>query len=186
MRAIASWLWRRLDQPGHDGCRLLQLASGWRLVGAAAFREGRKPCHLAYTVNADAAWRTRNAHVLGYVGTTAVDLRIRRERGDQWRVGGERVAAVAGCPDLDLGFTPATNLLAIRRLGLRIGDRADAPAAYLQVPQLRVVRLAQTYARVSRTGYDYASPDAGYRGRLRVDRFGGIVDYPGVFARVGD
>lgn len=186
MRPVAAWLWTRLDQPGHDGCRLLRMASGWRLVGAAAFREGRSPCHLTYIVDADLAWRTRGARVTGYVGATAVDLRIRRGRGDRWRVDGEPVAAAEGCPDLDLGFTPATNLLAIRRLGLRVGDRADAPAAYLEVPRLRMIRLAQSYLRTSRTAYDYASPDVGYRGRLRVDRFGGIVDYPGVFARVSD
>jgi hypothetical protein len=183
---VAAWLWTRLDQPGHDGCRLLRLVSGWRLVGAAAFREGRKPCHLSYLVDADAAWRTRGARVTGYVGSAAVDLRLRRGRGDRWRVDGEPVAAADGCVDLDLGFTPATNLMAIRRLALRVGEQAEAPAAYLEVPRLRVVRLAQNYTRTARFEYDYASPDAGYRGTLQVDRFGGIMDYPGVFQRVDD
>ncbi len=40
-----------------------------------------------------------------------------RHRGGRgiWRVNDAAVPAVAGCIDLDLGFSPATNLLPIRR-----------------------------------------------------------------------
>ena len=57
---------------------------------------------------------------------------------------GEVQQGVAGLVDVDLGFTPASNLLAIRRFDLGIGEATPAPAAYLTFPELRLVRLDQT------------------------------------------
>lgn len=42
---------------------------------------------------------------------------------------GEVQQGVAGLVDVDLGFTPASNLLAIRRFDLGIGEATPAPAA---------------------------------------------------------
>lgn len=177
----ATFLWRRLDAPGHDCCRLQPQRAGYLLSGVAVFREGRRTCRLDYEVFADTAFRTRRASVRGFVGQAEIDLRIRTTATGGWEVNGAAVPAVAGCVDVDLGFTPATNLLAIRRLALRVGQEAQAPAAYLAVPQLRFTLLPQRYQRLSRTEYDYESPTFGYRERLRVNAFGAVVDYPGLF-----
>jgi len=180
----AVFLWRRLDEPGHDACGLWRLDTGWRLSGAAAFREAGRPCHLRYDVLADRAWRTRRATVSGHVGRRAVDLRIASAGRGRWRLDGALQPAISGCVDVDLGFTPATNLLPLRRLALKIGERADAPAAYLEVPRLRLVVLPQTYHRLSRTRYAYASPTAGYADTLEVSPLGAVIHYPEVFELV--
>jgi hypothetical protein len=88
------------------------------------------------------------------------------------------------CVDVDLGFTPATNQIVLRRLSLRVGHSADAPAAYLRFPHMTLVRLPQTYTRTSRREYSYSALTLGYRGRLIVDLDGAIVRYPGLFTRV--
>lgn len=181
---VASFLWRKVDHPGHDACRLFELATGWRLTGAAIFREGGKPCHLEYDVAADTAWRTRSARVRGYVGRQPVDLRITSAGGRRWRLNGALVESVTGCVDVDLGFTPATNLIAIRRLALRVGQRAEAPAAYLSFPAMRMVKLPQSYVRVGRAEYQYEAPTVGYSGRLRVLPSGAVSRYPGLFEQV--
>jgi hypothetical protein len=80
-----------------------------------------------------------------------------------------------------LGFTPATNLIALRRLSLKIGQRAEAPAAYLSFPKMRLVKLSQIYRRASRTEYEYEAPTVGYAGTLQVATSGAIVHYPGLF-----
>ncbi len=178
-----TFFWRRLDRPGHDGCRLLALANGWRLSGAAVFFEG-KPCHFSYEVTTDAAWRSRGARVTGYLGTRAVDLRIRAAGSGRWEVDGVQKKAVAGCIDLDLSFTPATNLIVLRRLALEVGERAEAPAAYLEFPGLRLVRLPQSYARISRSEYAYEAPTIGYAATLRVQPSGAIAHYPGLFEQM--
>jgi hypothetical protein len=183
-RITAIFLWRRLEEPGHDTCRLFCCDDGWRLEGAAVFRAAAGPCCLQYRVLADNRFHTRRATVTGYLGRRAVDLRVAasgRPGARRWRLNGEPVPGVGGCVDVDLGFTPATNLLPIRRLALRIGEAADAPAAYLSFPGLRFRPLAQRYRRVGRDAYAYESPEFGYAATLRVDRHGAVADYPGLF-----
>ena len=183
MEPTAAFSWRKLDHPGHDSRRLFKLPDGWNLLGAAVFFGGRRPCHFHYEVATDAMWRTRRARVTGYLGNKALDLRISASKKG-WKVDGKQVKSVAGCIDLDLGFTPDTNLIAIRRLSLKVGERAEAPAAYLQFPEMRMVKLPQIYHRIGRTEYKYEAPTIGYTGKLTISVTGAVIDYPGLFERV--
>lgn len=180
MKPSAAFFWRKLDHPGHDSCRLFKLSGGWRLSGAAVFREAGRLCHFRYDVLADALWKTRSASVHGYLGNRAVDIRITRA-GDRWKAGREVLERPSGCVDVDHGFTPATNLIAPRRLSLEIGERAQAPAAYLSFPGMRFVRLPQVYRRIGRREYEYEAPTVGYAGKLRVSARGAVLYYPGLF-----
>ena len=112
-KPTASFFWRKLDHPGADSCRLIKLSGGWRLSGSAVFWEAPHACHFQYDVVADVAFRTTSATVVGYLGKKAIDIRI-RSAGTGWRVNGALNSKVAECVDVDLGFTPATNLLALR------------------------------------------------------------------------
>ena len=180
-KPIASYLWRRLDQPGLDACCLFRLTDGWRLSGRAVFREQRRNCHFTYDVRMNRAWRTLEARVSGYLGRRAIELRIRPGRSGLWRINDQVRKGMTDCVDVDLGFTPATNQIAVRRLSLRIGERAEAPAAYVQFPRMNLVRLPQTYQRTGPATYDYESPTASYSGTLRVLPSGAVRDYPDVF-----
>ena len=180
-KLVACFLWRRLDQPGHDCCRLYQLAAGWKLRGMAVFRESGQPCNFAYEVVADSAWKTRSATITGVRGRKEFAMRVRRAADGKWRVGEEVQHAVANCADIDLGFTPATSMLAVRRLSLRIGEQAEAPAAWLALPSMKLRVLPQTYLHSTKFEYDYEAPTVGYKGRLQVSRLGAVVLYPGLF-----
>jgi hypothetical protein len=93
-----------------------------------------------------------------------------------------------GCLDVDLEASATTNALPIHRLGLSVGGRADAPAAYVRAPTLRVERLEQTYARLPDDGeiarYEYVAPAFDFSAVLTYDRFGLVLDYPGIAVRV--
>ena len=177
-------LWRRLDVPGHDACQFVPGEDGWTLHGSAVFMQDGQVCQLRYEVLADSGFRTREASVSGWMGVTAVDLRIRSDGSGAWTAGGVEQPQLAGCVDVDLGFTPATNFLPVRRLGLEIGEQAPAPAASLAFPEHRLEVLRQRYTRVSATGYEYEAPGAGYRGKLEFSAQGIIVDYPELFTLV--
>ncbi|MHB0938075.1 MAG: putative glycolipid-binding domain-containing protein [Armatimonadota bacterium] len=170
-------LWRRLDAPGHDACALWKLDGGWRLAGTAVFLHAHRPCHLAYAVECDAAWQTQAARVTGWIDRDAVEMTL-VAAGGHWRLNGIDQPQVAGCVDADLGFTPATNLIALRRLGLRIGEEADAPAAWFDFPALQLMRLRQRYHRLDDHRYAYHAPDVGYAGTLEVSEAGFITLYP--------
>jgi uncharacterized protein len=177
-------LWRRLDTPGHDACRFDRQPNGWCLEGGAAFRTETGPAHLAYTVWCDPLWRTRRAEVRGWIGERAVDLTIHHEPVD-WVLAGQVLLALAPCEDLDLGFTPATNLLPLRRLALRPGQAADVPAAWLDPECRELAMLPQRYERRSGTLYRYEAPSVPFEAELEVRGDGFVRRYPGLWEEVG-
>ena len=175
-------LWRRLDSPGHDACRLVQLESGWRLEGSAAFRHesGAAAC-VSYNVECDKVWQTRVALIRGWVGTCPVDLRVGRTPGGQWTLNDQVVAGLEACVVLDLGFTPATNLFQLRRMALQVGQAEDAPVAWLDVPGGTLKVLRQRYERRTTGEYWYEAPQFDYASPLQVGTEGFVMEYPGLW-----
>ena len=171
-------LWRRLDCPGHDSCCLHKSSDSWQLSGTAIFLFEQKPCLLSYEVNTDSNWKTCAASISGYVGKSIIALTIARTANQYWSINDIELQEAADCIDLDLGFTPATNLITIRRLSLAIGARSQAPAAWLDFPDLTLKQLEQHYCRLSHDRYEYTAPDAGYADVLEVDDYGAIARYP--------
>jgi hypothetical protein len=115
---------------------------------------------------------------MGCLGRQVLELSIISMPGDRWEFSGADQPQVAGCIDVDLGFTPATNLIALRRLALGIGQAADAPAAWLSFPELKLDRLEQRYHRLTSDTYDYQAPGVGYAAPLQVSDIGFVTHYP--------
>ena len=171
-------LWRRLDLPGHEAARLSPLDSGWRLTGTAGFASEGRPCRLDYLVLCDAGWRTLSARVTGWLGADLVDVEVTAGAG-RWRLNGAECPAMAGCSDLDLEFSPSTNLLPIRRLGLVVGGEAPVRSAWLRFPTFVLEPLDQVYHRNAEATYRYESGGGANARDLRVNDVGFVVDYPG-------
>ena len=112
-------LWSRLDLPGHEYAEV----RGESLAGVALFTHEGQACRLDYEVLCDASWNTTRATVRGAVGQRRIEVVVRAE-GGRWSLNGQPVPAVDGCIDVDLNFSPSTNLLPIRRLGLAIDQEA--------------------------------------------------------------
>ena len=177
----ASILWRRLNQAGHDACRLTHERERWRLEGVAAFCEHASVVQLAYRVTCDALWRTIDAHVHGSLGSQPLDIGIRRAATGVWIMNGEALPGLHDCLDVDLGFSPSTNALHIRRISLEIGQRAEVPVAWVDIFERRLNRLAQSYERRSEKTYWYEAPQFGYADTLVVNEVGFPTQYPGLW-----
>jgi hypothetical protein len=177
----ASVLWRRLDTPGHDACRLVQGDAGWRIEGTAVFRHESVPAQLAYLVACDRAWSTASGHVRGWLGSHPVEFTIARTPAGVWTLNGAGVPGLERYVDLDLGFTPATNLLQLRRLALGDGQAAEAPVAWLDVAAGTLTVLPQRYERRGAATYWYEAPSVPYTGLLEVSSIGFIRQYPGLW-----
>ncbi len=176
-------LWRRLDEAGHDACRLLQKDDGWSLKGAAVFQhEGAAAC-LAYMVDCDNQWRTRSGLVQGWVGKHSIEIQITRSPDGLWIFDGLIVPNLKGCVDLDLGFTPATNLFQLRRIALEIGQAADVAVAWLDAPAGALNVLHQRYERRTVKDYWYEAPRFDYFALLQVDEAGFIEKYPNLWEK---
>lgn len=181
---IASILWRRLDQPGHEFARLRRRDEGWLLAGTAVGADAGEPYRLDYRIRCDAQWRTLEVGIEGIIGTREVALRVAVDEARRWFVDGVHCAALAGCLDIDLGFSPSTNLLPIRRLGLTVGAEAPVCAAWLRFPHLVFEPLEQGYRRLAARRYGYESSGGRFRAELDVDDAGFVVRYPGLWERV--
>jgi len=177
-----SILWRKLDSPGHDACGVWACDNGWHLAGAAVFCSEGQPCKLEYKIDCDLNWHTRSASVMGWFGTSPVKLEISATPAGFWIMNGEdQSKEVAGLVDVDLGFTPATNLIHLRRIALEIGQEIEAPVAYLNFPAFTMGRLQQFYRRTALDKYDYRAPAFDYAAVLQVSDFGFVTDYPGLW-----
>jgi len=171
-------LWRRLDRSGHEAGRLFSQASSWHLTGTAVFAHDEQPCRLDYLVVCDSGWRTISAGVTGWMGDETVEIEIVVDPARRWRLNGAECPAVAGCIDIDLNFSPSTNLLPIRRLGLAPGQEAGVRAAWLRFPSFTLEPLEQRYRRLDAATYRYESGGGTFVTELDVDTAGFVTRYP--------
>ncbi len=172
-------LWRRLDRPGHESARLSFQHPRRYLAGTAVFADKQGPCRLDYIVSCDSAWRTLSGRVTGWVGEKVIEIDMAVDSASQWKLNGVERPEVAGCIDLDLNFSPSTNLLPLRRLSLAIGQEAKVRAAWLRFPSFALEPLDQLYRRTGEATYRYESAGGTFVAELEVNGAGFVVRYPG-------
>ena len=157
------------------------------LEGMAVFLDDA-PTALAYVVRCDGSWRTTDAEIRGWRGADRIELQVRRADTGEWRMNGATCPEVSGCAELDLNFTPATNLLPLRRLALQPGEAGEVRSAWLEWPEPRLRALVQRYARRGPSAYDYEAelPDGTtFHAELRVDPDGWVIRYGELWAAEG-
>jgi uncharacterized protein len=142
---------------------------------------------VSYAIRLDEAWTTRSARITGRSASGIRHTQLEADGLGRWRVDGEPASHLDGCLDVDLESSAMTNALPVHRMGLPIGARASAPAAYVRALDLSVRRLDQDYVRAADEGhnqrYDYAAPVFGFACRLVYDESGLVLDYPGIAVR---
>ena len=180
---MESILWRSIVFPGHEACRLVSPEAGWQLEGTAVFSHEGQVCRLNYQVLCDPAWHTVAAKVEGWLGSEMIDIQVKTDRKGDWWLNDAEQPDVMGCTDIDLNFSPSTNLLPIRRLGLAIGQAAEVKAAWLRFPDFRLEPLPQVYRRLDETTYRYESAGGRFVADLQVDASGFVLDYPGLWQK---
>jgi hypothetical protein len=162
------------------------------------------PYRLDYELDATDGWRTRSLGATAAGDGWGRTLWLERSAEGVWslEVGAHGEAALdepggpadalAEALDCDLGFSPLTNLMPIRREGLhRRAGASDHVMAWVAVPDLRVFASAQRYEHVRSTGDEAIVRFVdrglfeGFEAELRLDRDGLIKEYPGLARRAG-
>jgi uncharacterized protein len=173
-------LWSRTDKIATEFCKVFASGDGWNISGRVVLFE-QQPGWLEYSIDCAHEWVTSRARVQGDIDGREIDVTIRVE-DERWSMNGSDESKVHGCVDVDLNFSPSTNLLPIKRLALEVGESATVRAAWLRFPMFTLEPLEQTYTRLAENEYRYASGN--FEGKLLVDDFGLPVDYAGVWKRV--
>jgi hypothetical protein len=168
--------WRRTDEVlADEHCELAVRGGGLSLIGTVLGSEGGVPVRIEYRVLADGAGLTSAVHVRDLRGFDQRTLTVERSTKGVWTVDGAPARALKGCTDIDLGCSPSTNTLPIRRLRLGVGASSTIQAAWVLFPALEVIKAAQTYTRLDEFTYRYDSGD--FSAELTVDEDGLVARY---------
>ncbi|SKC77735.1 putative glycolipid-binding domain-containing protein [Krasilnikoviella flava] len=138
------------------------------------------PVRLEYAMDLDLAWVFQALRLRSSDGR---QLDLSRDDGGDWWVDGVLRPDLADAVDVDLSFSPFTNTLPIRRLGLTVEAAADIVTAYVDGESFEVAPDPQRYTRLAADRYVYESRDDDFHSEISVDADGFVVDHPGLFTR---
>jgi len=154
------------------------------LRGAAAFDHEAGSAAVAYLVETDSRWRTKRGLMSGFLGYKAIQHEIQRD-DTGWRLNGVRIEGVERLVDLDFGFTPATNVLQLSHIALKVGQKAEVPVAWFDLDSASLIELPQLYQRRDDAFYWYEAPTIPYQGLLEIAPNGFVQSYPGLWRLIG-
>jgi hypothetical protein len=183
--AIRRVLWQSNDDPGHEWCSLDDGAAGSgrssraaQLRGTAVLAAEGIPWRINYSIELGEAGVTRHVSVTAEGGRPEpVAIELSHDGRGRWTkaASGDVVVDDPNALDIDLAFSPSTNSLPIRRLGLAVGERREIAVAWVLFPSFEVVRGSQTYERLGERAWRYESP--GFKADLTVDAHGLVDTY---------
>lgn len=177
-------LWRKIDSSGLEYCQVQAYYGGWQIEGTALFTVAAAAAQVRYSVVCDNFWRTRKVEVHAKIGLNEQQLQLTVDQRQRWWLAGRELEPVRGCSDVDLGFSPATNTLPIRRLRLAVGQKSNLTAAWVRFPELEIEPLPQQYTRLAENRYKYESGNGRFETEIEVDQHGLITHYPNGWQRV--
>jgi hypothetical protein len=171
--------WRRLDEPAVEHAAVFFSKRAQILEGVVDGRtQDGRAYDIRYTVRCAADWTTRYAILNGRVEHSRFKILLGRDAATgTWTCNGTLQRQIRRCIDVDLGFSPITNTLPIRRLKLGVGGVAKVRAAWLRFPELEFEVLEQRYIRTGDSTYAYESDGGQFHAELEVDRMGIVVRY---------
>lgn len=177
-----SVLWRRILDGGSDEYCSLRAEAGeacieGRLVGLSSELE---PFFCSYRIAASPSLTaSRQLSVRYESGNRCRSLALSRTEAG-WAVDGIEPLFVEA-DEIDLEWSPLTNLFPIRRLIERGGESLTMTAAWVRLSELRVERSTQRYDRIDDRTTRYTNLDSGFSALVLHDEQGFPVNYEGVW-----
>jgi hypothetical protein len=183
-QSVVSGLWRWLQGTGLERFEFLRAGDEWLFRGTILTLAHDAAAEARYEITCDRSFRTRSANVSVRDAAGERTLQIDAQEGRWYENGGEN-QTVAGAIDIDLGWSPSTNTLPIRRLKLEVGQASgEFLAAWVRFPELTLQLLPQEYLRLADRQYRYSSRGGAFVANLVVDDNDLVLDYEGFWQRV--
>jgi hypothetical protein len=170
-------LWQRPDLPALEVCRLRQSHEGYAFDGSVIACTQNEPLEISYAVSCSPEWQTRDALIVARRGSQLRTLELLRDDDGRWTCNDQKLEAMDGLIDVDLGFSPCTNTLAIRRCSLAIGASGELTAVWVRFPDFEILPLPQKYTRLAEQRYLYSSHGGSFTAELETDELGLVTDY---------
>jgi len=181
---VCTGLWQWLQSPGLERFELVRSVDELIFRGTILTLAGNSAAEAKYEIVCDRSFRTRRANVSVRDATGERTLQIATESG-RWYENDRENQTVRGALDIDLGWSPSTNTLPIKRLQLEIGQTSgEFMAAWVRFPELTLQPLSQEYVRLAERQYRYSSRGGAFTANLLVDDEDLVLDYEGFWQRV--
>ena len=182
---IRSVFWRPLDEIGLEHLLFERASDAIRADGLILQTRRANAFRARYRIEAAPDWTMRSCDIAVEGGGLRLALRV--DGAGRWRdeASGASLPQIAGCREVDIQISPFTNSLPIGRLSLKPGASGEILAAYIAVPELTLAPAPQRYTRLGEALYRYEGLGTGFSAELPIDQDGLVLDYPGVFTRVG-
>ena len=193
---VRTLLWQRIGSPGSEWCAVERDPDGWCLRGIVLAEVATAPVLVHYMVALSPDWSTRVVEIALRSGAASAPRtlkltvvpeqrwQIEREPSPDTATPRDDPTALHGLIDVDLGFSPVTNTLPIRRLDPAIGEVVAVTAAWVRFPELTIEPLPQTYTRLAERRYRYESAGGAFVTEIEVDDLGLVTVYEGGWQRV--
>ena len=173
--------WRQGQGPGIEHLILQETANGI-VADSVVVAADAPPFAARYRIVCGPDWLTREVEV-GLIG--GARFRLNTDGSGNWSRDGVPLPELAGALDPDLTITPFTNTLPIRRLRLKGGESAEIAAAFIEFPELTIVKSRQRYTCLEEgRRYLYESLASGFKREIDVDEEGLVVAYPDFWQRI--
>lgn len=175
-------VWQRCDKTAFEFFRWVdekELVMHGKVVGDI---DGI-PGYVRYRVRVGPDGRlTARVYLQSHLGLQR--LKMVRSQPGHWRIDDVDRPDLVSAIDIDMGITPATNTLPIRRMQLAVGESRELVAAWVQFPSLRVSPVRQRYCRMDKWRYMYESLDTGYHAEITVQADDMVWQYADVWCTV--
>ncbi|MCJ8010895.1 putative glycolipid-binding domain-containing protein [Paenibacillus sp. KQZ6P-2] len=170
-------IWKRLDSTGMEYCTHT-LGERIGIIGKVIRSLPDETSFVDYSVTCDEQGNTEIVTIEYLQQNKKQSMRLEKDSYHRWKRDGIHLPELDGFKDIDIGATPSTNWLPIRRLQLQNGESAELTAAWVRFPEFDVLPLKQTYTRLGEHEYEYRSV-SGYTARLSTDAEGIVREYEG-------
>jgi hypothetical protein len=187
---VRTLLWQRYDGRGSELCSV-DVRSDRLTAYGTALGLAELAYRIDYRVETSAGFATSSCEVHATGAGWSRRLVLRGHGAGHWEVDasatgpvamappGGASAMLAGALDIDIGYSPMTNTLPVRRLALPdapAGEAYDVVVAWIDVPSLVVQPMRQTYTALGADAARFSA--SGFSAELALDDLGLVTDYP--------
>lgn len=174
--------WVPLDETGLEHLEVRETSYGIVAQGTiiGTFEHNEFGCR--YEVTLDPDWTFRHLVLEKTDGNVLI---LKHDGKGRWeRSTGDELPAFNGCIDIDIGATPFTNTLPIRRTRLEPNKPKRFRMAWIPLDTLIPFVDQQIYTRLDDSRVHYQAADGSFETTITIDEDGFVRDYPGLFRRI--
>jgi hypothetical protein len=168
--------WQTWDGVHDEHLRLRWENEAWTAMGEV----GRQRVH--YVLRIAPTWEVRQ--FLLFRDLDEPDLWLYTDGTGRWgEMNGAHRTELDGCTDIELGCTPFTGTVPIRRSQLAAGEAIEVAVIDIDVDTLAVQPRRLRYERTGLRRWLITEPDGDRRDEVEIDDYGLVTDSPGRFRR---